>query len=128
MTAITVIDGQPFVSGTLYANNKLLRFERLLIDTGSERCVFKTEDLESIGVFSAPDDEVFLIIGVGGTETVIEKQIEGLEIGNLILRPFKIELGALDYGFEIDGIIGVDFLRQAGALLDAKALELRPAP
>jgi hypothetical protein len=28
------------------------------------------------------------------------------------LNDFTIEIGAMDYGFEIDGIVGLDFLRK----------------
>ena len=31
----------------------------------------------------------------------------------------------MDYGFYIDGILGMDFLRAAGAIVDLGALELR---
>ena len=33
----------------------------------------------------------------------------------------------MDYGFDMDGVIGADFLVQVGAVMDLKALELRAA-
>jgi hypothetical protein len=30
----------------------------------------------------------------------------------------------MDYGFEIAGILGMDFLRRAGAVIDLEAMEL----
>ena len=33
----------------------------------------------------------------------------------------------MDYGFEIDGIIGMDFLTQVGAVIDLARLEVRLA-
>jgi hypothetical protein len=41
---------------------------------------------------------------------------------------FKIEVGAMNYGFEIYGILGVNFLIRAGAVVDLACTEVRPAP
>ena len=42
--------------------------------------------------------------------------------------PFVAGVGAMSYGFEIDGILGVDFLVRAGAVVDLARMEVRPAP
>jgi hypothetical protein len=41
---------------------------------------------------------------------------------------FEIEVGAMDYGFPADGILGLDFLLRAGALIDLRQLEVRGDP
>ena len=33
---------------------------------------------------------------------------------------FEVEIGGMDYGFEIQGILGMDFLRQTGAVISLK--------
>lgn len=38
------------------------------------------------------------------------KKIERLSSGALQIEDFEIEVGAMDYGIDIDGIIGIDFL------------------
>ena len=50
------------------------------------------------------------IRGVGGAEFVFTKRIDRLAIGELDSHNFESEVGAMDYGFPIDGIIGMDFL------------------
>jgi hypothetical protein len=45
----------------------------------------------------------------------------------LRVSKFEIEIGAMDYGFEIDGIVGMDFLTQVGALIDLESKNLFPA-
>ena len=57
-------------------------------------------------------------MGIGGVEYVIEKQIDQLSIGKLAMTGFTIQMGALDYGMQINGIIGADFLLKTGAKLD----------
>jgi hypothetical protein len=50
-------------------------------------------------------------------------------VGKLQVSDFDIEVGAMDYGFAIDGIIGTDFLLQVGAVIDLSRLEIhRAAP
>lgn len=122
MSNISINHGLPFITVTLRANNQQLRVDNVLLDTGSAASVFKTDDLESIGVFVAATDRVRFMHGIGGREAVVEKTIEGLEIGNLTVSSFSIQLGALDYGFELNGILGMDFLRLSGAIVNLRTL------
>jgi hypothetical protein len=64
------------------------------------------------------------ILGVGGAEFVYTKKVDKLHVGDLIVEDFTIELGAMDYGFEMDGILGLDFLRSVRAIIDLGALTL----
>ncbi len=60
------------------------------------------------------------IRGVGGTEFVFSKTVDRLSLGDLTIADFEIEVGAMDYGFrfELEGIVGMDFLKQVGAVID----------
>jgi hypothetical protein len=60
--------------------------------------------------------------GIGGRESVVEKAIEGIEVGELTVPAFSIQLGALEYGFALNGILGMDFLRQSGAIVNLDSL------
>lgn len=72
--------------------------------------------------------------GVGGTEFVFTKVVDRLAAGEVVVDEVLIEVGALGYGFPADGILGLDYLLRAGAVLDLDRLELRrsaptaPAP
>lgn len=72
-----------------------------------------------------PDDEIRRIRGVGGTEFVFMKRVDRVTVGELAVKDFLIEVGAMDYGFEMDGIIGMNFLIAVGAVLDLSRLEIR---
>ena len=73
------------------------------------------------------DDFVHRIRGVGGSEFVFTKRVDVLSVGDLKVEKFEIEIGAMNYGFDMDGIIGVDFLTKVGALNDLNHKELLPA-
>lgn len=73
------------------------------------------------------DDFVHRIRGVGGSEFVFIKRVDVLSVGDLKVEKFEIEIGAMNYGFDMDGIIGVDFLTKVGAMIDLDRMELRLA-
>ncbi len=126
MPTITFYYDLPFVSVTVHGNNgKTLTLDRVLIDTGSGGSAFKTDDMEKIDIVPDDDDMPATMSGVGGEENVLEKQINALQIGDMIVSPMTIQMGALDYGFEMDGIVGSDFLLHAKAIIDFSSLEIR---
>jgi predicted aspartyl protease len=128
MTPIFVKYQLPFVAVVLRTNRQVLRLEQVLLDTGSAATVFKTDDLLKIGVQAQSQDRIRFMSGIGGQESVVEKQVDTLEVGEGIARNFNIQLAAMNYGFELDGILGFDFLRQVNAIVDLQHLELRYHP
>jgi hypothetical protein len=124
MTPIQLRDGLPFVVVTLTYQGQQLELESVLLDTGSAGTIFPTDKLLSVGLHYDPEDMVNRIWGVGGAEFVFAKRIDQLSLGELRVQDFEIEVGSMDYGFEMDGIIGMDFLVQVGALIDLSQLEV----
>ena len=98
--------------------------DRVLVDTGSAATLFQTELLESIGLIYAPDDEVHEVFGVGGSELVFQKRVDLVTCGDLIVRDFSVEAGWLDYGIQLNGILGLDFLLATRAVIDLGTLEI----
>lgn len=70
------------------------------------------------------DDVVHRIREVGGSEFVFTKKVDYLAIGNLLVKNFDIEVGGMDYGFHLDGIVGMDFLLQVGAKINLAHLDV----
>ncbi len=62
---------------------------------------------------------------MGGSEFVYSKRLDSLQLGEMEVRLFEVQVGALDYGFPLQGILGTDFLRQAEAVIDLKNLVVR---
>lgn len=113
------------MSGRLGVDGRLLELPHLLIDTGSSASVFSADALLGIGVVPRHQDHLRRIRGVGGTEFVFSRRIDRLEVGEVGADDFEIEIGALDYGFRMDGLVGLDFLIASGAVLDLGRMELR---
>lgn len=114
----------PFVTVTLKANGKEVQIDALL-DTGSAGSVFDIDAVASIGLQMELDDMLIPIRGIGGTDFVAEKYVDAISVGSKSAERFKIEIGKLDYGYGIQGIVGFDLLRSLNAILDLEKLELR---
>lgn len=124
---IRLQDGLPVASVVLTHGNEQLALENVVIDTGSAGTVFPIDTVEAIGLGMEPDDMIIPVRGVGGSEFVFVKQVDRLALENLVVQNFAIDVGAMDYGFEIDGILGIDFLIQARAVIDLAKLEISQA-
>jgi predicted aspartyl protease len=101
--------------------------ENVLLDTGSASTLLSVDAVAEIGIGPEPTDPIHRIRGVGGTEFVFEKHIDEVTLGSLVLKDCKVELGMLDYGFDINGILGLDFLSATQAIIDLGSLECRGA-
>ena len=124
---IQVRDGLPYVTVTLLYRGQQLDLANVLLDTGSAGTLFAADPVLAVGLQYEADDLVQRIRGVGGAEFVFIKRIDRLSVGELQVSDFDIEVGAMDYGFAIDGIIGTDFLLQVGAVIDLSRLEIHRA-
>ena len=70
------------------------------------------------------NDPVHRIRGIGGSEFVFTKRLDQLAMGELHMLNFEVEIGAMSYGFEIDGIVEKDFLAGVAAVIDLGQLEV----
>lgn len=110
--------GLPLCKITLIYKGKSMVLKNVLIDTGSGGTVLKMDRVDELGITIEKDDTIETISGVGGVEFVYKKNIDRIKLGNLVISNFTIEVGVMDYGFEINGIIGMDFLKEVGAIID----------
>lgn len=122
---LKLVEGLPFVGVSIFFQGRKTWLDAVLLDTGSAGTIFAADRLAEIGLMYAPDDEVHRIQGVGGVEFVFTKRVDLLSAGELIVNNFTVEVGSMDYGFSIDGILGMDFLTSVGAIIDLDMMEIR---
>ena len=126
---IRLRDGLPYVTASLLYEGLSISVENVVLDTGSSWTVFAADKVLSLGLLYEAQDGVHPVRGVGGgVEFVFTKRVDRLSVGELRVDGFEIEVGAMDYGFEIDGILGMDFLVRARAVVDLARLEIRSTP
>ena len=86
------------------------------------RLALARDAVETVGITPRPEDIINKLRGIGGTEVVYMRVVDRLTVGEASVSSFEVEVGGMDYGFEIQGILGMDFLRQTGAVISLKAL------
>ncbi|MBW6411024.1 aspartyl protease family protein [Clostridium weizhouense] len=116
--------GLPFCKVEIIHNNKKLILDNVLIDTGSGGTLFKMDKVEEIDITIDVNDSIETIHGIGASEFVYKKTIDEIRLNDLCSRDVKVEIGIMDYGFNIDGIIGIDFLRQIDAIIDLEKMKM----
>lgn len=121
---LTLRDNLPFVTVILTYKKIALTIPNVLVDTGSARTIFSADIVLPIHITPEPDDVLYTIRGVGGSEVVFTRQVDSLQVDNHQLLQFEIEVGGMDYGFEINGILGMNFLQQASAILNLAKLNI----
>lgn len=110
--------GLPFASIELVHNKKSIIIDNVLVDTGSGGTVLKMDIVEEVDITIEATDTIETIQGVGGCEFVYKKSIEKIRLDDIEIENFEVEIGVMDYGFEINGIIGIDFLTKIKAIID----------
>ncbi len=121
---ICVHGGLPFTKVFLKHRGKSVEVDRVLIDSGSAGTIFDVDELAKIDLLPELNDVIRTVFGIGGTEFVVEKNIDQISLMSLELKNFPIEIGSVDYGFEMNGILGFNFLVRTKAVIDLGQLRI----
>jgi len=115
----------PFVTVTLSNVGQAIVIPDVLLDTGSAGCVFKEEDVRQVGLLFDEATSFRTFRGIGGTERLWVQQVARIAVESLEVLNIDIGISAEDYGYGIRGILGMDFLLPARAVIDLDTLQLR---
>jgi hypothetical protein len=96
----------------------------VLIDTGSASTILAAREVAGLGIVPEMDDIVYTVRGMGGSEAVFTRRVEWVAVETHALANFEIEVGSMNYGFDLNGILGMDVLTRAGAVIDLRVLTL----
>jgi predicted aspartyl protease len=90
----------------------------VLVDTGSASTVLSADALAQLSIAPEPGDRLRALRGIGGRELVFTRRLDRLEVDGHGLDGFEVEVGGMDYGFAISGILGMDFLLGTKAIVN----------
>jgi predicted aspartyl protease len=114
----------PFVEAAFSHKGREINVSNVLVDTGSASTLLSAEVALELGLEPELGDNIQTMRGVGGKEFVYEKNIDKLTIEFATIQKFTIQIGDMDYGMDINGIIGSDFLMATKTIIDMGAREM----
>jgi Aspartyl protease len=114
-----------FVEIALTNRGQTIHIPNVLVDTGSASTILDADLVYRVGISPESTDRVRWLRGIGGQESVYTRVVDKLAVGGFALQEFQIEIGEMSYGYGFGGILGLDFLLEAGAILDLPELLLK---
>lgn len=117
-------DDLPFTQVQLNYHGTKIEIPDVLIDTGSASTILAAHLVAAAGIQPEMSDTLYTIRGVGGTEAVFSRRVDYLQIGPSKVADFEVEVGGMDYGFDINGILGMDYMLQTGMIINLDDLRL----
>ncbi len=95
----------------------------IVIDTGASRTLLSQEAVDDLGIRVSGNDEIVTLYGIGGKEHAFVKKVDKITIGNNSICNSKIDFKIIEYD-DINGLLGLDILIDAGYILDLKNFRL----
>jgi predicted aspartyl protease len=121
---LTLQDDLAFTRLTITYRDRLIDVDHVLIDTGSASTILAAREVANLGIVPEMEDIVYTVRGVGGSEAVFTRRVDRVAVETHTLTDFEIEVGSMNYGFDLNGILGMDFLTRAGAIINLRELTL----
>ncbi|MBK8639823.1 MAG: retropepsin-like domain-containing protein [Chromatiaceae bacterium] len=114
-----------FSSLTLAYRGARLEIDDILVDTGSSTTLLSIDAVAPLGIHPEPTDIIRRIRGVGGVEYVFSRQVDAIALHGYETASLEAEFGDLNFGLKMNGILGLDVLLRARAVLDLGNLAIK---
>ncbi|MGL5712986.1 MAG: aspartyl protease family protein [Paraclostridium sp.] len=112
-------NGLLYTDLTLIHEGKEVIVKDVIVDTGASHSIISPVFLELLDTEIALDDEIVNAYGLGGGMcSSLRKRIDKISCSNIYLTNFKIDFGEIDPQERVNGLLGLDFLKQANTLID----------
>lgn len=116
-------DGLIFTSIEITYKGKSKVINNMVIDTGAAKTLISAYEVEDIGIKVEGNDELVVSAGIGGTEVSFVKTIDKIVLDDVDTSNIKIDFSNIDYE-DINGLLGLDLLIEAGFIIDLKSMKI----
>lgn len=118
-------DGLIFTSIKISYKDNSKIINNVIIDTGAAISIISSDVVDDIGLYAEPGDRIMEYFGACGiTHNAFIKKINEIKLGSQSLKDMELGFGIIDTRREISGLIGLDVLMKAGAVIDLKNLNI----
>lgn len=112
-----------FTSIELNYHSKTITIKDIVLDTGASFCIFEPFILSELGLTITPMDEIETFYGVNGVYNYIRRTADYIALDNFKLTNIDFYIGTVDEN--INGLLGLDALIKANALIDLNKMKLQ---
>ena len=93
----------------------------MVVDTGAAITLLDREALESAGIVLGDPIQRHRMVGTGGPEYATSYLVDRLRVEDEIqVLRFAPHVGPAHFGWDLGGLLGLDFLRLTGAIIDLR--------
>ncbi|WP_313997975.1 retropepsin-like aspartic protease [uncultured Paenibacillus sp.] len=115
-------------SMTICYNGRSIKIDNLVIDTGAVHSLLSSDIVSEIGITFENGDKLVRSFGIGGDEYSFRKRIDQVQLGNFVMKDISIDFGVFHEDIShIDGLIGLDILKNGEMIIDLHRMEMYPA-
>lgn len=98
--------------------------DKLIVDTGAAKTFISIDAVNDIEVSFEYGDFITTVYGIGGPDNSFEKVLDSVEFGSKLFNDYRIDFGAFYGDYGINGLIGLDLLRDTGVIIDLKNMKM----
>jgi hypothetical protein len=100
-----------------------VNIDDVIIDTGAFHTIITTDFLDELGAKFSNDDKLIEAFGYSvASNYAVRKKINSISCGYIGLKNFKIDFGEIDQNERVNGLLGLDFLKEAKIILGLEEL------
>lgn len=119
MQKLNLKEGLLYTSISIVHDGKKVIVDDVIVDTGAFHTVIAPEFLDELDVGFSEDDRLVKASGYGGTVCYsVRKSIDKIQCGDIVLENTRLDFGDIDPSERVNGLLGLDFLMNAGVVID----------
>lgn len=121
---IELSGGLLFTSMAITYKGKKKSIDKVVIDTGAVYSIVSPDVVNDLGIAFERGDKIVTSYGVGGKQYAFRKPVDRVTFGPFNIERCGIDFDLIDPQGKINGLLGLDLLVTAGAVIDLKNLLL----
>lgn len=112
-----------YTSITLTYEGRSQEINNIVIDTGAAHTLLSSDCVDDIGIRVSHEDEIVVSYGIGGKEHSFTKEVDHVQVGTVVSDRCTLDFTSFQYE-NINGLLGLDLLMNAGFVINLKEMKM----